>query len=216
MDRIVELNRGPFLAAPPELREVSDTDGATILDVRPAHDFAAGHAPGAFNVPVSDSGFATKAGFVLGPEERIVIDAATAEEARRAARGLRAVALIELAGYRVGPPPAARLEPISLDELEREVASGAIEILDVREVSERDRGYIAESRHIPYRLVRSCSGDLRGNGRVATICESGARAGIAASILSAAGVDARPVLDGGVSDWQARGNRTIEFRRCGN
>jgi rhodanese-related sulfurtransferase len=51
---------------------------------------------------------------------------------------------------------------------------------------------------------------------VVTICESGARAAIAASILSAQGIDARPVLDGGVSDWAARGGHTVEFRRCGN
>ena len=48
-----------------------------------------------------------------------------------------------------------------------------------------------------------------------TICESGARAGIAASILAAQGVDARPVLDGGLTAWAARGGAMVEFRRCG-
>jgi rhodanese-related sulfurtransferase len=55
------------------------------------------------------------------------------------------------------------------------------------------------------------------NGRpVVTICESGARAAIAASVLQAAGVDARPVLNGGISDWRARGGETTSFRRCGS
>jgi rhodanese-related sulfurtransferase len=49
-----------------------------------------------------------------------------------------------------------------------------------------------------------------------TICESGARAGIAASILAAKGVPARPVLNGGISDWAARGGQMVEFRRCGS
>ena len=48
-----------------------------------------------------------------------------------------------------------------------------------------------------------------------TICESGARAGIAASILAAKGVAARPVLEGGVTAWAARGGPVVEFRRCG-
>ena len=48
-----------------------------------------------------------------------------------------------------------------------------------------------------------------------TICESGARAGIAASILAARGVDVRPVLDGGIAGWAARGGQMVEFRRCG-
>ena len=49
-----------------------------------------------------------------------------------------------------------------------------------------------------------------------TICESGARAGIAASILAAQGIDARPVLDGGLKAWAARGGTLVEFRRCGS
>jgi rhodanese-related sulfurtransferase len=51
---------------------------------------------------------------------------------------------------------------------------------------------------------------------VVTICESGTRAAIAASILAAHGFDARPVIHGGVPDWEKRGGRTIEFRRCGS
>jgi rhodanese-related sulfurtransferase len=50
---------------------------------------------------------------------------------------------------------------------------------------------------------------------VVTICESGARAAIAASVLAAAGVDARPVLRGGIPDWEERGGATVEFHRCG-
>jgi rhodanese-related sulfurtransferase len=51
---------------------------------------------------------------------------------------------------------------------------------------------------------------------VVTICESGSRAAIAASVLAAAGVDARPVLHGGIPDWQVSGGHTVEFRRCGS
>jgi rhodanese-related sulfurtransferase len=46
-----------------------------------------------------------------------------------------------------------------------------------------------------------------------TICESGARASIAASLLAAAGVDARPVVDGGIENWPGQ---TVQFRRCGS
>ena len=216
MERIVALNRGPFVGAPPELSEVDDADGATILDVRPAAVFASGHAEKAFNVPVSGTSFATKAAFILDPEERIVIDSSSADEAREAARGLRAVGFVELAGYRTNPPADERLEPIALEELEDMLARREIQVLDVREPSERDGGYIAESRNIPYRLLRSSADVVAGNGPVATICESGARAGIAASILAAAGVETRPVLEGGISAWQARGNQTVRFRRCGS
>src|SRR4029077_788308 len=61
--RVVALNKGPFVGAPAPLEHLDDPAGATILDVRRAEIHAAGHVHGAFNVPVSGSSFATRAGF---------------------------------------------------------------------------------------------------------------------------------------------------------
>jgi glyoxylase-like metal-dependent hydrolase (beta-lactamase superfamily II)/rhodanese-related sulfurtransferase len=216
MDRIVALNRGPFVGAQPELERLDDTGGATVLDVREARSFAAGHLHGALNVPLDGSSFSTRAGFVLD-ETPVVIQADSAEQAQQAARGLRAIAVFQLTGYVVDPPGAAeRIEPIDLDELERLLAEDAVEVLDVREADERDAGYIAGSRHIPFRLVGALSEGLPTDRPVVTICESGTRAAIAASVLAARGLEARPVLRGGVPDWEQRGRPTVEFRRCGS
>jgi hypothetical protein len=38
---------------------------------------------------------------------------------------------------------------------------------------------------------------------------------VAASILAGRGIDARPVVDGGVPDWIERGGQAVSFRRCG-
>jgi rhodanese-related sulfurtransferase len=48
-----------------------------------------------------------------------------------------------------------------------------------------------------------------------TVCESGPRAVIAASILAAHGFDARAVAEGGIDTWAENGGRLVEFRRCG-
>ena len=212
MERIVALNRGPFVGAPEPLEPVNGGGGGAILDVRSAEDFGAGHARGALNVPIDGGNFATKAGFVLPPDERVVIHAAGAEQAQRSARGLRSVAIFDLAGYLVGPPSEERLAPVELEELQRLIETDAVQVLDVREPSERDEGYIPGSRNIPYRLVREWAEDLQGGKPVVTICSSGPRAGVAASVLAASGVDARPVLRGGVPDWDGE---TVSFRRCG-
>jgi rhodanese-related sulfurtransferase len=187
--------------------------GGAVLDVRHAEEFAAGHAAGALNVPVDGGNFPTKAAFVLPPDERVVIHAASAEQAQRAARGLRAVAIFDLAGYLLGPPSEERLAPVELDELERLVEAGEVEVLDVREPHERDGGYIPGSRNIPYRLVREWVDDLQGGKLVVTICSSGPRAAVAASVLAASGIDARPVMNAGVPDWKGD---TVSFRRCGS
>jgi len=215
MARIVELNRGPFVGAPADVSELAEVEPeATVLDVRPGTAFVAGHAHGALNVPIAGNSFATRAGFLLDPGERIVVQAASTAEAARAIAGLRSVGFLDLAGYvlRDGGPEA--IAPVSLDELDRLLANGA-DVIDVRERDERDEGYIAGTRNIPFRLLPVVD-DLPIDRPVVTICESGARAGIAASILAARGVDARPVLDGGVNAWAARGGSVVEFRRCGS
>jgi rhodanese-related sulfurtransferase len=215
LERIVELNRGPFVGAQPPLARAGDVD-AIALDVRPAHAFATGHRPGAVNVPVSGSGFGTKSAFVL-PERTIVIEAADEPEAQRAARRLHAVGIFDIAGWRE-PGDGELLAPVSIDELERLLAAGEVELFDVREAGERDAGAVPGSRHLPYRMARQAAENgLCSAGRpIVTICESGARAAIAASVLQAAGVDARPVLDGGLTEWRERGGEMISFRRCGS
>jgi rhodanese-related sulfurtransferase len=215
MTRLVELNRGTHVGAAAAVDELpAAPNGVTLLDVRPIDAYLAGHRHGALNVPVSGSSFATKAGFLLDHDGRIVIQAATATEAERAIRGLRSVGFLELEGYLLGGGPE-RTEAVTLDELDALLAEGA-ELIDVRERDERDGGYIAGSRNIPYRLLPVAGADVPSDRPVVTICESGARAAIAASILTAKGVDARPVVDGGVNTWGERGGRMVEFRRCGS
>jgi glyoxylase-like metal-dependent hydrolase (beta-lactamase superfamily II)/rhodanese-related sulfurtransferase len=212
MERIVELNRGELVGARPPLeRAASVPEDAIVLDVRETEAFAAGHHPGAVGIPVSGSGFATKAAFVL-PERPLLLHAADEEEAARASRALHAVGLFGVAGWQEGGG-SETLEPVSLEELERLLADDAVELLDVREIDERDESHIPGSRHLPYRTARAAAEAGLLNGRpVVTICSSGPRAAVAASVLQAVGVDARPVLDGGVASWRGE---TSSFRRCG-
>ena len=169
----------------------------------------------AVGIPVAGSSFATRSAFVL-PERPVVLHATDEAEAVRAAESLHAVGLFGISGWQEGGG-AHRLEPVSLDELERMLGDDSIELLDVREADERDEGHIPGSRHLPYRTARAAAEAGLFNGRqVVTICESGARAAVAASVLQAAGVEARPVLGGGIPDWRARGGETTSFRRCGS
>ena len=215
MERIVALNRGPFLGAPEPLTTIESADGAVVLDVRQPEPFAAGHAAGAINVPLTDSSFPTKAAFVLPTDASVALHADSHGDADRAARGLRAVGILELAGRVVDPPADDRIQTVELEELETLLAEGEVTVLDVREKDERDEGYIAGSRHIPYRMVNAWVDDLRGAQPIVTICSTGSRAAIAASVLAAEGIEARPVLHGGVEDWAERGGETVAFRRCG-
>ena len=215
LTRIVELNQSAFAGAfeaPPELP--APPDGSQLLDVRPVEDHLAGHRPGAISVPVSGTSFSTKAGFVLDAGEPVTVLAAHTDEAERAVAGLRSVAFSDIAGYVLGGGDEVT-GSVAVEELEGLIADGAT-VIDVREKDERDTGYIPRSRNVPYRLMRSCCPDLPEDRPIVTICGGGPRAAIAASILRAKGLDARPVVDGGMDDWLARGETTVSFRRCGS
>jgi hydroxyacylglutathione hydrolase len=214
MERVVELNRGPFVGAQPDPQELAaPPEGAQVLDVRAVEAFAAGHVAGALNVPVSGTRFSTKAAFVVdsGP---VVVAVSSEAEARQAIAGLRSVGFLDITGYVLGGG-TEELELVSLGELDTLIEHGA-ELIDVREKDERDTGYIAGSRNIPYRLIAFGANDLPRDKPIVTICETGPRAAIAASILSARGFDAHPVWNGGIDAWMAAGKPTVEFRRCGS
>jgi glyoxylase-like metal-dependent hydrolase (beta-lactamase superfamily II)/rhodanese-related sulfurtransferase len=103
MNRIVDLNRGPFVGAAPAVEELpAPPPGAALLDVRTLEDFLAGHRGGAISVPVAGGSFATKAAFVLDADAPVVLQASDRADAERAVRGLRSVGFLELEGYVLG------------------------------------------------------------------------------------------------------------------
>ena len=185
-----------------------------MLDVRPFAAHAAGHLPGALSVPVSGSSFGTKAGFVVDGDEPLVLHASSAEEASEAAWKLWAVGVLDIAGYLLQADTTETLATVDVKELKRLLDEGDVQLVDVREASERDLEYIPGSRNIPYRLLRSAGSEsLDATRPVVTICEAGPRAAIAASLLQSKGFDARPVVDGGIPDFDGE---TVSFRRCGS
>jgi hydroxyacylglutathione hydrolase len=162
---------------------------------------------------VSGTSFSTKAGFVLDADVPVTVLASDPDEADRAIQGLRSVAFEDVAGYVLGGGDEVT-GSLRIEALEGLIAEGAT-VLDVRDKDERDVGYIPGSRNVPYRLMRNCCPDLPEDRPIVTICGSGPRAAIAASILRTKGLDARPVVDGGMDDWLERGETTVSFRRCG-
>jgi glyoxylase-like metal-dependent hydrolase (beta-lactamase superfamily II)/rhodanese-related sulfurtransferase len=211
-EQVVALNRGPWVGWPGALHEVRAADDATVLDVRPFSDYSAGHIPGAISVPVSGGSFGTKSGFVLMADETIVLHARTEAEASEAAHKLWAVGIFEIAGYLIAPEAPTTLPTLDVNELRTLLESPGLQLVDVRETTERDSGYIPGSTNVPYRLLRKLGcGALDRSKPVITVCESGPRAAIAASLLQREGFDVSAVADGGIADFAD----TVAFRRCG-
>jgi glyoxylase-like metal-dependent hydrolase (beta-lactamase superfamily II)/rhodanese-related sulfurtransferase len=195
-ERCVALNRGPWVAARPPLEALDDAGDAMVLDVRPVEEFAAGHAPGAISVALDGGAVATRAAFLLEPDMPFVVDVRTREEAGQAAELLCAVGLFAGLGYVLGAGGRETIPTVTVPALARLLeADGGLQLLDVREDAERDG-----APGIPYHRLRASAGTLDRDRPVYTICASGARATLAASVLARLGFDARPVVGGGMAD----------------
>jgi rhodanese-related sulfurtransferase len=82
------------------------------------------------------------------------------------------------------------------------MSSGAI-IVDVRSPQEYKSGHIKGSRNIPLEQVKNKAAELKNIGKpIITVCRSGARSGMAKSILKSSGID---VYNGG--PWNSLDNK---------
>ena len=191
-ERVVALNRGPWVAARPPLEPV-EAGGAVVLDVRPVEEFAAGHVPGAISVALDGGSFATRAAFILDASEPLVVHARSAAEAQEAARRLWSVGLFETRGFLADAAATDTTATVTVPEFARLLENGDVQVLDVREERERAEGVVPGAILIPYRLVGTAPlEELDPAKPVFTICVSGARATLAASLLARRGFDARP------------------------
>jgi rhodanese-related sulfurtransferase len=82
--------------------------------------------------------------------------------------------------------------------------AGRLVLIDVREDSERARGFAPGSRHLPLGRLEQRLGELPSDRPVAFICQSGRRSSMAATVARRAGLDARNV-SGGMTAWERRG-----------
>jgi len=82
--------------------------------------------------------------------------------------------------------------------------AGRLVLVDVREHSERARGFAPGSQHLPLGELKQRLGELPTDRPVAFICQSGRRSAMAATAARRAGLDAHNV-SGGMTAWERQG-----------
>jgi hydroxyacylglutathione hydrolase len=186
-------------------------DGALLIDLRPADEFAASHPYGALNL-----GFGSRvgywAGWVLPPDEPIVFVAPEASRAQEAATQLLRVGLDRVEGYVAGgfdawrdaALPVASLSLMSVSELKTARAAGdAPAIIDVRTAKEWREEHLDGSINIPLGELQSRVAEIPRGAPVATMCEAGYRSSLAASLLAREGLEPVVNIEGGMSAYRA-------------
>ncbi len=103
-------------------------------------------------------------------------------------------------GARVAAYPTTTIEALHRDAVEGRNAYA----LDVRDPLEwREDGVVPGAIQIPLSDLPDRLASIPRDAPVTIFCRSGRRAGIAASILDAAGLEVRLVAQGGAADWPA-------------
>ncbi|MEU9263736.1 MBL fold metallo-hydrolase [Streptomyces sp. NPDC048212] len=175
--------------------------GEWVVDLRNRIAFAEGHVAGSFNFEV-DGKLATYLAWMIPWGKPVTLLAESAEQLAAAQRELVRVGIDRPAAAATGSPATwlpdgdvpATFPRATFAQLADQQAKGIV-VLDVRRDSERAGGWIEGSVHIPIHEVHSRLGEVP-DGTVWVHCAGGMRAGIAASLLDAAGRQVVAVDDG--------------------
>lgn len=216
---IVAMNMGPLArggthADPmtPRQLEQHQREGALVIDVRTELQFDDAHIPDAVCITALRAGFGSKLAWLADHDDTVVVVGRDDDEARRAIELAASVGVTNVAGYLAGgmtswredQRPVARVTRMTVPELH--AARDDLQILDVRERDEWERGHLPGSVHRPYHDIDAVPEGIDPARPVAVVCASGQRAAVGASLLRRAGArEVIHVVEGGVPRWARSG-----------
>ncbi len=112
----------------------------------------------------------------------------------------------------------ARIENLSVEQVEAEMARGDVQVVDIRDVRERRKlGFIPGSTHVPRGMLEFWldptshyhTGKIDPTKRIIVYCAGGQRSALAADVLREMGFPDVAHLDVGFNGWASAG-RTVE------
>ncbi|MBN2465934.1 MBL fold metallo-hydrolase [candidate division WOR-3 bacterium] len=197
-----------------EFRRAEDTGDYLVLDIRPYDAFGGQHVPDSRHIDFGGN-FATFAGWVIPPENRILLVATNREQAEQAVVWLRRVGLDRTTGFLDGGMfswakaglPTRHLPQLSAKEV-YEMTAGAkhMVILDVRSPTEFQSGHIDGAVNIPAPDLRNRYEELDSEADTVITCSTGHRSTLAASILLQHGFARLHNMAGGMTGYSAAGH----------
>lgn len=204
----------PKALTPEQLRDLTSQTNSllcTVLDVRTAAEFGAGHVPGSLNIGLNGQ-FAVWAGSLLPLTAPIILVAQTDAQVEEGQMRLARVGIENVKGYLAGGMEAwrragfelATVPQISVAELNSLIAEqNQLQIIDVRRPTEYESGHVPRALQAPLSTlgpnVRNLSVDPAKP--TAVICAGGFRSSAATSILQQYGFTDLRNVTGGTSAW---------------
>jgi hydroxyacylglutathione hydrolase len=170
--------------------------------------FDEAHIPASVCIPIHNAGFGSRLAWIADHEHDIVLVGRDDEDGRHAAELAVAIGMRRLAGFLGGGMTSWRQERRPTDVTERIDATDlpgrldtdhALQVLDVRDRSEWDRGHLPGSTPTTWHDIPELPAGLDRDKPIALICGSGQRAATGASLVRRQGAGkVLHVVDGGV------------------
>jgi hydroxyacylglutathione hydrolase len=190
-----------------------------LVDLRSPDAHAQAHVPGSISIPAGSS-FGTWLGWVVPHDRPLLLLLDSADQWQDAIRQALRIGYEQIEGYLEGGFEAWRSTGLpsegsgrlSLADL-RELLGGDGKasngrgplVLDVRQRDEYEAAHIPGSLHLMAGDLPERLAELPRDRRIVTICASGYRSSIAASLLQQAGFERVDWVGAGVPAWRAAG-----------
>lgn len=189
----------------PDIKALLPNNQITVLDLRRPEAFGGAHIDGSVNIGAGQN-LSLWAGWLLDPRKPIILIADKGDD-ESSRRSLVRVGLDNIAGFLTKGMPGwidageafSRITQLSTNEVE--MGSGTGLVLDVRSDEEWGNGHIEGAQHIMLGDLIKQLASLPRDRTITTVCGSGYRSSIAASLLRQSGFAQTSSMDGGMSAW---------------
>ena len=211
--RLLELSRVEPMDAP-AFAGVMDMDNSIIVDTRSPLSFAGGHIKGSYNIWLG--GLPQFAGWIIGYERDILLVTERQEDVETAKVYLSRVGLDKVKGYLcegIGDwinrgMPLEQSGLYTVEGLNEKLKEEDLFVADVRDKEEYAKGHIPGAVNIYVGELEKRLAEVPSDRPVVSVCSTGNRSGLGASILARGGLKKVHNLIGGMTAWKEKGYST--------
>lgn len=184
-----------------------------VLDVRSYDSYGGLHVPGSYHIDIGGN-FATFAGWILPPDNDILLVTESLEQGYDATTWLRRVGLDRVIGqidggifaYAKAGMPVRHTAQVPVHEISKHMGVGqGYQLLDVRSPTEFGSVHIEGAINIPVHELRTRHTELDASLPTMVMCASGHRSSLATSILEQRGFAQIMNVAGGMTGYSAAG-----------
>ncbi|MDO6654881.1 rhodanese-like domain-containing protein [Anaerobacillus sp. 1_MG-2023] len=193
-----------------EFRALARKDNTTIVDTRPAQDFAEGHIDGAINLPFNKA-FTNWSGWVLDYDHDLLL-IADDEQKDEIVKAFHSIGIDHIRGY-ASPELLSQWDDlegysfISTEQLNDVYDKEDVYVVDIRKENEWNAGHIPGANHHMLGYLEEQANDIPEDKTIVVHCQSGTRSAIGTSLLQSLGFKDILNYSGGFAAWEKDGDK---------